>query len=114
MPSPSVNNNLNILSIGDEIEELKKEIHILKTMVISHENILNERKKITNTYVNAILSKILILKNIIKKNIGDSEEFISQHLIMVESIEQQINTTGKISDAQFKTLNVIYRKQKRV
>jgi hypothetical protein len=61
-----------------------------------------------------VLSKIEILKNIITKNIGDYDTFISPHLIEVQSIEEQIKQTGKISDKQFKTLNEIYLKQKRI
>lgn len=97
-----------------EIEHLKKELDELKKLVISHENELNDRKKIVNTYVDTILNKIEILKNIIKENIGNEETFISQHLIMVENIEAQIKLTGKISEAQFEILNEIYGKQKRV
>ena len=97
-----------------QIKQLKLEISELKTLVLTHENQLNDRKKISNTYIDAILSKIDILKNIINTNMGNSEEFISQHLLMVESIEAQIKQTGKISDKQFKELNEIYLKQKRL
>ena len=97
-----------------QIKMLKEEIALLKTLVLSHENELNSRKKITNNYTDAILSKIEILKNIITKNMGSSEDFISHHLLMVESIEEQIKQTGKISDKQFKELNEIYLKQKRI
>ena len=102
------------LKLESEISDLKKEISELKKLVISHENLLNDRKKITNTYTDAILSKIDILKNIIKKNMGNTDEFVSQHLLVVESIEEQIKQTGKISDKQFRELNEIYLKQKRV
>lgn len=101
------------LSLGEEIDLLKKEIESLKKLVISHENELKQRKQITNTYVDAVLSKIEILKNIINENIGDDTLF-SQHLLIVDSIEDQIKSSGKISDAQFKILNDIYKKQKRV
>jgi len=101
-------------SLGEEIDLLKKEIDELKKLVISHENELKQRKQITNTYVDAVLNKMEILKNIIKKNIGDDDTLFSQHLLIVESIEGQIKSTGKISDSQFKTLNDIYKKQKRV
>ena len=100
--------------LNNEINDIKKEIDELKKLVISHENELKQRKQITNTYVDAVLNKIEILKNMIKKNIGNEEEFISQHLIIVENIEEQIKQSGKISDKQFKTLNDIYKKQKRV
>ena len=108
----SVNNDIQL--IRDTLNDVKGEISELKKLVISHENELKQRKQITNTYVDTVLSKIEILKNIIKKNIGDEEEFISQHLLMVESIEEQIKQTGKISDKQFNTLNEIYKKQKRL
>ena len=97
-----------------QIDDLKVEVDALRKIVAMHERELADKKTISNTYIDAILSKIEILKNIINKNIGDSEEFISQHLIMVTSIEEQIKQTGKISDKQFKTLNEIYLKQKRV
>lgn len=97
-----------------KLNELEKQIDDLQKLVVSHENELKQRKQITNSYTDAVLSKIDILKNIIKKNIGDDEEFISQHLLIVESIEEQIKKTGKISEKQFKTLNEIYKKQKRV
>jgi len=103
-----------IEEIKNEIKEIKNEIEEIKKMVISHENELKERKKITNNYTDAVLSKIEILKNMIKKNIGDTEQFISPHLLEVENIEEQIKQTGKISDKQFKTLNEIYLKQKRL
>lgn len=110
-------NSILLFDIGqlkDDIKKLKDDIEELKKIVISHENELKQRKQITNTYVDSILSKIEILKNIIKKNIGNEEEFISPHLLEVESMEEQIKQTGKISDKQFKTLNDIYKKQKRV
>ncbi len=96
-----------------EIDALKDEIKELRKLVLSHENELKERKSIKNNYSDTILSKIEILKNMIKKNMGDTEEFISQHLLIVENIEEQIKSTGKISDKQFKTLNEIFLKQKR-
>jgi len=105
---------LKIAELEKEIYTLKNEVDKLKNITISHENELNKRKQITNSYTDAILSKIEILKNIIKKNIGETEEFISQHLLLVESIESQIKQTGKISDKQFKILNDIYLKQKRI
>jgi len=97
-----------------DLKEIKEDVDALKKIVISHENELKQRKQITNTYVDTVLNKIEILKNIIKENIGDEQEFISQHLLIVESIEEQIKQSGKISDSQFKTLNDIYKKQKRV
>jgi len=115
--------NLNISAVTpvsasqllrDELNELKQQVDELQKLVVSHENELKQRKQITNSYTDAVLSKVEILKNIIKKNIGDEEEFISQHLLIVESIEDQIKQTGKISEKQFRTLNEIYKKQKRV
>ena len=97
-----------------ELKDIYARIEELEKIVVSHENELNKRKQITNTYTDSVLSKIEILKNIIKKNLGDEEEFISQHLLIVESIEEQIKITGKISEKQFKTLNDIYKKQKRL
>ena len=102
------------IGISNEFENLEKRVKELEKLILAHENALKERKTITNDYVDTILSKIDILKNIIKKNIGDEEEFISQHLIMVENIEEQVKKTGKISDKQFKMLNDIYKKQKRI
>lgn len=110
-PAP---NGVSTNSVVSELDELKKRVEILEKLVLGHEVTLKEKKTITNNYVDTILSKIEILKNIIKQNIGDDDEFISQHLILVESIEEQVKQTGKISDKQFKTLNDIYKKQKRV
>jgi hypothetical protein len=117
--TPVPNSPIGASSISNEslknlIDGLQQQFADLQKLVIAHENELKQNKQITNSYVDSILSKIEILKNIIKKNIGDEDEFISQHLLMVESIEEQIKTSGKISDAQFKTLNDIYKKQKRV
>lgn len=97
-----------------EFEGLEKRVEELEKLVLAHENALKETKIITNTYVDTILSKIEILKNIIKKNVGDNDDFISPHLIMVETIEEQVKSTGKISDKQFKMLNDIYKKQQRL
>ena len=96
-----------------ELDELKIRVEILEKLVLGHEVTLKEKKIITNNYIDTILSKIEILKNIIKKNVGD-EDFISQHLILVESIEEQVKNTGKISDKQFKMLNDMYKKEKRI
>lgn len=104
----------DVNQLKQEVVQLKVEIDELKKLVISHENELRERKNIKNNYVDTILSKIEILKNIIKENMGDDDTFISQHLILVQSIEEQIKSTGKISESQFKTLNDIYKKQKRL
>ena len=105
---------LDVEVLKKQIDELKDDVDALKKIAISHENELKQRKQITNTYVDTVLNKIEILKNIIKKNIGNEEEFISPHLLEVESMEEQIKQSGKISDKQFKTLNDIYKKQKRV
>ena len=106
--------NISNENLKQLIDGLTAQVEDLQKLVISHDSELSKRKQITNTYVDAVLSKIEILKNIIKKNIGDEGEFISQHLLMVESIEEQIKSVGKISEKQFKTLNDIYKKQKRV
>ena len=95
------------LKIRLDLDEVEKS-------VISHDNELKDRKVITNSYTDAVLSKIEILKNMITKNVGDADTFISPHLLEVQSIEEQIKQTGKISDKQFKTLNEIYLKQKRI
>ena len=95
------------LKIRLDVDEVQKS-------VISHDNELKDRKIITNSYTDAVLSKIEILKNMITKNVGDADTFISPHLLEVQSIEEQIKQTGKISDKQFKTLNEIYLKQKRI
>lgn len=108
----NIDNKLSDLE--SHVKRLQNELDGVRQLVISHENDLKERKSITNTYVDTIMSKIDILKNIIRESIGEEEEFISQHMILVESIEQQIKTTGKISDKQFKLLNDIYLKQKRL
>ncbi len=103
-----IENILVIISqMGTEIQEIQKSL-------ISHENELKERKNITNNYIDSIISKIGILKNLIQKNIGDTEQFISPNLIEVQGIEEQIKQTGKISDKQFEILNKIYLKQKRI
>lgn len=98
----------------NDFEGLENRVKELEKLILAHENTLKENKIIKNTYIDTILSKIDILKNIIKKNVGDGDEFISQHLIMVESIEEHVKSTGKISDKQFKVLNDIYKKQQRV
>lgn len=102
------------MSNENEFDGLRKRIEELEKLVLAHENALKEKKTITNTYVDAILSKIEILKNIIQKDIGYNDDFISQHLIMVETIEDQVKSTGKISDKQFEMLNDIYKKQQRL
>lgn len=100
--------------LTDSVLIIKQDVAELQKAIILHDNELKERKVITNKYTDAILSKIEMLKNMIKQNVGDTEVFISPHLLEVEGIEEQIKSTGKISDKQFKTLNDIYLKQKRL
>ena len=106
-------NGPSVSPVEKKLDDLKIRVEILEKLVLGHEVTLKEKKAITNNYVDTILSKIEILKNIIKKNVGD-EDFISQHLILVESIEEQVKNTGKISDKQFKMLNDMYKKEKRI
>lgn len=86
--------------------------NINKTIVEYQSNL--DKKQVVPSYTDTILSKINILKNIIKVNIGDPDEFISPDLITVEQIENQIKNTGKISNSQFQLLNSIYRTQKSI
>lgn len=103
-----------VIQLAEQTLKIEEELKELRKVVIIHDTELNDRKVITNNYIDAIFSKIEILKNMIKKNIGDADQFISPHLLEVQSIEEQIKQTGKISDKQFKTLNEIYLKQKRI
>jgi hypothetical protein len=104
----------NVIELTKLVTQIRQDVNEIQKTIVIHENELNQRKTITNNYTDAVLSKIEILKNIITKNIGDYDTFISPHLIEVQSIEEQIKQTGKISDKQFKTLNEIYLKQKRI
>ena len=105
---------VEINKLAGAVLQLRQEVDGLVKIVMVHENELKDRKVITNSYTDAVLSKIEILKNMITKNVGDADTFISPHLLEVQSIEEQIKQTGKISDKQFKTLNEIYLKQKRI
>lgn len=102
------------IQLAEQTLKIREELNELRKLVVTHDAELKDRKVITNSYTDAVLSKIEILKNMIEKNIGDTEQFISPHLLEVKSIEEQIKQTGKISDKQFKTLNEIYLKQKRM
>lgn len=100
-----------ISSLEVQIHEILQKIDSHQRLLIEHQTQLNERRQITKTYVDVVLSKIEILKNIIRENVGD-DELISHDMLRVEQIENQIKTTGKISDSQFKLLNDIYKQQK--
>lgn len=97
--------------LAKQNSKLSAELDILKNIVIGHESMLKENKVIKNTYIDTVMSKIEILKNIINENM-DNEDLISQHLLMVETIEKQIKQSGKISTKQFDELNTIYKAQK--
>jgi len=97
---------IDILNIKNDLEQIKEDIIKLKT------NNDGDKKTIKNEYINQILSKIDILKNIIRKNIEEKDEFISPSMMQVEIIENEIKTTGKMSESHFKILNEIYLKQK--
>ena len=100
--------------VCSDIDTIKISIDSLNNVVVSHESKM-DNKNITDSYVEMILNKIDILKQLIKKNIGDSsEELLSPHLNMVEAIENQIITTNTASETQLNQLNIIYNKQKRI
>ena len=65
-------------------------------------------KKVEDSFVQMVLNRIEILKNIIKKEMDDADLF-SMNLTAVESIEKDIRDSGSVSQAQMKKLNEIYK-----
>ena len=98
--------------LDSTLDEMKSDISLLKKTHVS-----NTVAPIPTTFtpiVAGILSKIEILKNVIKQKDGindaNSDELFSPTLIAVETIELDIKNTNKHTKEQLIELNKIYAK----
>ena len=96
-----------------EILENLEEIHDEFTRLHERVGILKEEKKLEkldNSFINMVVNRITILKNMIKKDTGnEKEDFFSLHLTTVESIEKDIISTHEVTKEQMERLNEIYK-----
>ena len=103
----NVNNLIEIVDIKQLCDSFISFIDKLEN--IQENNSKPNGKKQLNSFVDMIVSKIDILKNIIKEKIGD-DTFISVDLISVEEIESEILRSGTMNKNQMELLNSIYKK----
>jgi hypothetical protein len=67
------------------------------------------KNKSANTFVDVVLNRIEILKNIIKSKMGKPEdELFSFNLTTVESIEEEIRQNNTVTRGNLEKLNKIY------
>lgn len=110
--SESVSSSFN--SINSIVEILSNVIQIQLELYHEIDKIQsNDIKPLENSFVAGILNKIVVLKNIVKKNIGseDSEVF-SPTLVAIERIEEDIRNTKGVTQRQLKELNDIHLREK--
>jgi len=99
-----------IESFEKAIESIENEIETLDFRIDRLEKNGNVPKnKSANTFVDVVLNRIEILKNIIKSKMGKPEdELFSFNLTTVESIEEEIRQNNTVTRGNLEKLNKIY------
>lgn len=103
---------INIEEMSKHIEVLDQKIEEIEEFISKPTKKTPKSKAVENGYMQTILVKISILKNIIKQDMGTDDTLLSSHLTVVESIENEIKTTKKVTRDQLEQLNMIYDKQR--
>lgn len=101
------------------IEEMSKKIKVIEETLEDFEKVISrpikkssKSKVAENDYIQTVLMKISILKNIINREVGSDNSMVSPDLMVVEYIENDIKTNKSISKDQLEQLNMIYNKQR--
>ena len=82
----------------------------LKTLEDSRDRIhaIKESAK-SSEYIQSVLARIDILKNLMKKSVPEDSLLFSPKLVLVESIESDIKEYNSVTSHQLETLNDLYQ-----
>ena len=98
-------------SVDNFVSEMGLIVNSLKSKVdVLEGNSDIPKNQSTNDFVQMVLNKIEILKNMIKSQFGGDNPF-SMYLLKVEAIEQSIKSTNTVTSSQLAELNEIYKLQ---
>ena len=94
-------------SLKEYIEDLEKHLDMLHSKINIGKNIQSNQS--SNTFVQSVLNKIEILKNVIKLKLEPTDDnMFSFNMLSVEAIEHEIIETNTVTKHQLESLNKIY------
>jgi hypothetical protein len=101
-----------ILKLILYIEEIENRLHLLEQQ---KSNNAMKRSSINSEYIQSVISRIDILKNLMKSSVEDENSTLfSPQLVLVESMENDIKESNTVSTRQLETLNEIYQNYRKM